>query len=82
MSLLSVCCLLAYSLFYRPGSAYPVTSVGMRSPYTGLLAAATRGYSPLLSSPLSPGMSQPSLVSQATSKHEIHPSMLQENRFL
>ncbi|XP_067937933.1 protein pangolin, isoforms A/H/I/S-like isoform X2 [Watersipora subatra] len=64
-----------------PGSTYPVTSVGMRSPYTGLLAAA-RGYSPLMSSPLSPGMSQPSLVSQAGSKHDIHPNMLQENRFL
>lgn len=65
---------------YRPGAGYPVTSAGMRSQYSGLIAAASRGYSPLLNSPLSPGMSQPSLVSQA--KHDLHPSMLQENRFL
>lgn len=67
-------------MFFRPGGGYPVTSVGMGSPYSGLLAAA-RGYSPLINSPLSPGMSQPSLVSQAN-KHDLHPSMLQENRFL
>lgn len=65
-------------LFYRPASAYPVTSVGMRSQYYSGLLAAAKGYNPLMSSPLSPVMAQPGLSSQA-SKHDIHPNMLQEN---